>query len=163
MKPLLSHANKLTATLPLIAAILPLLAVTAAAAQAEKEFVQILVKPKASMKEATLTSLLTVRGAKQQGTVAALNVRIIRVPAVGAAQLLTALQHHHDVEYAEPDFTAEALGTANDTYFTQGASGTFQKSRPRPPGTSPPAPPMSWSPSWTQGSAPPTRISSARC
>ena len=120
MKPLRSHAHKLTATLPLIAAILPLLAVTAAAAPAEKEFVQILVKPKASMKEATLTSLLTVRGAKQQGTVAALNVRIIRVPAVAAAQLLIALQHHHDVEYAEPDFTAEALGSANDPYFTQG-------------------------------------------
>jgi hypothetical protein len=36
MKPLRSHAHKLTATLPLIAAILPLLAVTAAAAPAEK-------------------------------------------------------------------------------------------------------------------------------
>ncbi|NQX00724.1 S8 family serine peptidase [bacterium] len=127
MKPTRANPYRLASVLPLMAAILPLFAELAAAAPAVPEFVQILVKPKASMNEATLTSLLTVRGAKQKGTVSALNVRIIRVPAVAAAQLLTALQHHNDVEYAEPDFTAEALGTANDPYFTQGSEWHLSK------------------------------------
>lgn len=119
MKPI--RTIRLAKALPLIAAIMPLFGELSGAAPAAQEFVQILVKPKASMTEATLESLIKIRGAEQLGSVAALDVRIIRVPAIASAQLLTALQHHNDVEYAEPDFTAEALGTANDPYFTQGS------------------------------------------
>ena len=114
-----SNPYRLATALPLMAALLPLFSQLAPAAPGAPEFVQILVKPKASMTETTLNSLLRVRGAKQHGGVPALDVRIIRVPSVAAGQLLTALQHHHDVEYAEPDYTAEALGTANDPYFAQ--------------------------------------------
>jgi len=121
MKPIRTNRYHLATALPLMAAMMPSLAELAPAAPAGPEFVQILVKPKASMNEATLTSLLTVRGARQKGTVAALDVRIISVPVAAADQLLTALQQNNDVEYAEPDFTAEALGTANDPYFTQGS------------------------------------------
>lgn len=73
------------------------------------------------MSEAALNAILTYRGAAQKGTVPAIGVRIIEVPAAAAAQLLLALQRNADVEYAEPDYTAEAIGTANDPYFTQGS------------------------------------------
>jgi subtilisin family serine protease len=127
MKSIHTNPYRLATALPLIAAMMPIFGELSSAAPAAPEFVQILVKPKASMNEATLNSLLRVRGAAQHGSVAALDVRIIRVPAVAAAQLLTALQHHNDVEYAEPDFTAAALGTANDPYFTQGSQWHLSK------------------------------------
>jgi thermitase len=104
-----------------VCATLSMFANLALAGPAPHEMVQLLVKPKASMSDETLNSMLRVRGAKQQGAVSALSVRIISVPAVAAAQLLHALQHHGDVEYAEPDFTAEALGTSDDPFFTQGS------------------------------------------
>lgn len=83
--------------------------------------VQILVKPKGSMSEAALSAILTFRGAAQTGAVPAIGVRVIQVPTAAAEHLLTALQRNADVEYAEPDYTAEAVGTANDPYFTQGS------------------------------------------
>ena len=82
---------------------------------------QILVKPKASMSEQALNAILTFRGASQKGSVPAIGVRVIEVPAVAAEHLLQALQRNADVEYAEPDYTAEAFGTANDPYFVQGS------------------------------------------
>lgn len=39
------------------------------------------------------------------------------MPEAAAAQLINALQNHPDVEYAEPDFTAEAIAAANDPMF----------------------------------------------
>ena len=100
-------------------AILPLLVLCAKAAP--PAMTQILVKPKASMSEAALNAILTFRGASQNGSVPAIGVRVIEVPAVAAEHLLTALQRNADVEYAEPDYTAEAFGTANDPYFVQGS------------------------------------------
>ncbi len=121
MKPLDFFRLPLCRALLLIAAICPMFASPANAAQPDTTQVQILVKPKVSMSDAALKAILTLRGASQQGSIPALGVRVIRVPAVAANQLLDALQHHQDVEYAEPDFTAEALGTANDPFFTQGS------------------------------------------
>lgn len=81
----------------------------------------VLVKPKTSMAPAVLNAILASRGAAQTGAVPALGVRVIQVPAAAAAALLAALQQNQDVEYAEPDYTAEAVGTANDPYYTQGS------------------------------------------
>jgi subtilisin family serine protease len=91
------------------------------------EEVQILVKPKASMSTAALHAILSSKGAAQHDTIPALNVRIVRVPAHAAANLLDALKHHPDVQYAEPDFVAEAIGTANDPLFTQGSEWHLEK------------------------------------
>jgi len=121
MKPTLTSPRSLGSILPLIAALIPLFAELSPAAPAAPATVQILVKPKASMNETALAAILAVRGAAQQRTIAAINVRIISVPTTAAARLLDALQHHNDVEYAEPDFSAEAVGTANDPLFTQGS------------------------------------------
>jgi subtilisin family serine protease len=84
---------------------------------ADRTEVQILVKPKASMSDEALARILSSQGAGEQGRIPALNVRIIRVPKAAAERLITALQNHPDVEYAEPDFTAEAIATPNDPLF----------------------------------------------
>ncbi len=86
-------------------------------AAAPKDQVQLLVKPKAAMSEAALHALLAAGGGREHDTIPALNVRVIRVPAVAAEKLLQALQRNADVEYAEPDPVAQALGTSNDPYF----------------------------------------------
>ncbi len=82
--------------------------------------VRLLVKPKAHMPEAALHALLSSQGAREHDTIPALDVRIIEVPAHAAEKVLQALQRNKDVEYAEPDFKAHAIGTANDPYFTNG-------------------------------------------
>lgn len=94
---------------------------------AAKRDVQILVKPKPSSSEAALDALLSSQGARQHDRIPALDVRIIRVPAQAAEKLLLALQRHQDVEYAEPDFVATAIGTANDPYFTTGSQWYLSK------------------------------------
>ncbi len=83
--------------------------------------VQILVKPKAALSEVALHALLSSHGARETAAIPALNVRIVRVPAAAAARVLDALNRDLDVEYAEPDFKAEASGTANDPYYTSGS------------------------------------------
>jgi len=90
------------------------------AAPPEKDEVQILVKPKPTMSEAALHALLSARGAREHGSIPALDVRVIRVPAQAAEKLMEALQRNKDVEYAEPDYVATAIATANDPYFTSG-------------------------------------------
>lgn len=94
------------------------LAATASAAPAEP--VQLLFKPK-NGQTAALDALLRSRGAETVGSIPQLDVHILRVPAVAADLLLNALKNHNDVEYAEPDFVAKAIGTSNDPYFTNGS------------------------------------------
>lgn len=123
MNPLL-HLMKPTQSLlqasTLVTACLGTLMTALIAQPAEKREVQVLVKPKPSSSEAALDALLSSQGARQHDRIAALDVRIIRVPEHAAEKLLLALQRHQDVEYAEPDFIATAIGTANDPYFTSG-------------------------------------------
>ncbi len=118
MKP--SHSLGLFRCLS-IAVFAALFSTVASSNAAPPAMTQVLLKPKASMSEAALNAILTFRGAAQTGAVPALGVRVIEVPAAAAAHLLAALQQNKDVEYAEPDYTAEAVGTANDPYFTQGS------------------------------------------
>jgi thermitase len=91
------------------------------AAPPAKSEVQILLKPKADMSENALHAVLAEHGARQHDTIPALEVRIIRVSEKGAAGLLQALQRRQDVEYAELDAEAHAIGTANDPYFANGS------------------------------------------
>ena len=73
------------------------------------------------MSEVALHALLSSRGAKEHGDIPALKVRIVRVPAAAASQLLNALSNHPDVDYAEADFVAKAIGAANDPYYVDGS------------------------------------------
>jgi thermitase len=88
---------------------------------------QLLIKPKASMGEAALHALVNAQGGREQNRIAALDVRVIRVPAHAAAKLMTALQRHKDVEYAEPDHLARMVLSANDPSFTGGGQWSLAK------------------------------------
>ncbi len=91
------------------------------------DHVQLLVKPKATMKEAALHALLSAEGATEHRDIPALNVRVIRVPAHAADKVLLALQKNKDVDYAERDMVAQAIATTNDPYFTNGSQWYLSK------------------------------------
>lgn len=124
MKTPFSFHHRIIPAVPVIAAVL---ALQPFAANAAADRVQLLVKPKAAVNEHALNAVLASNGAAESGAVEALGVRVISVPTQAAPKLLDALQRHNDVEYAEPDFTAEALGTANDPLFTQGSEWHLSK------------------------------------
>ena len=83
--------------------------------------VQLIVKPRAATSLVPLRAMLAAHGARQQGTVREIGAQIIRVSAAKANQLLSGLKSHPDMEYAEVDAVAHAVGTANDPFFTQGS------------------------------------------
>jgi subtilisin family serine protease len=97
------------------------------AAPPARNEVQLLVKPKASMPEAALHALLSAQGAREQGAIDVLGVRVISVPVQAADKLMAALQRNKDVEYAEPDHVATAVLTANDPRFTGGGQWSLSK------------------------------------
>ena len=104
-----------------LAALATLLAVHAAESRpVQAGETQLLIKPTSRMSEVAVHALLSAHGARAVGSVAAIGVRIVRVPAKAAEHVLAAFQAHGDVDYAELDFTARALGTANDPYFQSG-------------------------------------------
>lgn len=96
------------------------------AAPADRE-VQILVKPSPNASEAALHALLSTRGGREHSAIEALNVRVIRVPENAAPALPEALGKSKDVEYVEPEFTAQAVGTSNDPFFTAGNQWALSK------------------------------------
>ena len=116
-KPIFAGNFSCRLALSLATAALPLLGSSADAAPPAKPQVQMMVKLKPSMNEATFKGLLAARGGSQSGLIPALDVRVVRVPAEVADLCRGELQRHSDVEYAEPDYTAEAVGTANDPYL----------------------------------------------
>ena len=96
-------------------------AMAASPAQTNKLEVQMIVKLKSSMTEGRFQEMLTRRGGRQAGEVSKLGIRVIRVSAEASEQCRVELGSDLDIEYTEPDYKAEALGTANDPYFTQGS------------------------------------------
>lgn len=87
----------------------------------------MLVKPKVSMSEAALHALLSAQGAREHDALPALDVRIIRVPEDAADKLLQALGKHKDIEYAEPDYVAQAIASSNDPQFAGGDQWSLAK------------------------------------
>lgn len=88
---------------------------------------RLLVKPRPELPEAALQARFAAQGGREESRIAALGVRIVRVPDQAAARLLQALQKDPGVEFAEPDFTATAIGSANDPYFTNGTQWYLSK------------------------------------
>lgn len=122
MKNHIRHFTRLFAC-SLIAGLTALLA----QASAQVNEVSIIVKPKASMREAGLDALVSAHGGRAHSNVPQLNARVIKLPAQAAQKALLALSKHKDVEYAEPDFTATALNLANDPQFASGNQWSLQK------------------------------------
>jgi hypothetical protein len=50
-----------------------------------------------------------------------LDVRVVKVPSEAIERVVAALSHNPKIEFAEKDFVAEALGTANDPYYASGS------------------------------------------
>jgi thermitase len=68
--------------------------------------------------QARATALSAV-GGKEVGEISDIGVRVVSVPAGGAATALGQLKKTAGVEFAEPDATAEAADVPNDPYFSQ--------------------------------------------
>lgn len=82
---------------------------------------QILVKPKAAMKEGDFRALLHAHGGHQKQIIDGINVRVVGVPDDKAARVIEALNRNPNVEFAEWDYIAEAVYSPNDPYFTSGS------------------------------------------
>ena len=93
----------------------------AMAQRADTGEVQMIVKMKPSMREADFKGRLNVRGGSQRGEIRGIGARVVRVPKASAELLKGELERDANIEYVEPDFTAQALGTSNDPYFVQGS------------------------------------------
>lgn len=78
---------------------------------------QILVKPAKGTTEVDLHALLSFHGAAEVDEIPGLDVRIVRVPAKALEAVLAALARNPNIEFAEPDFIAQANATANDPYY----------------------------------------------
>jgi len=89
--------------------------------------VQLIVKMKPSMRDADFKGRLNMRGATQRGEIRGINARVIRAPKASAELLRGELERDANIEYIEPDFIAQALGTSNDPYFLQGSQWHLSK------------------------------------
>ncbi len=101
--------------------------------------VQILVRPRATKTEAGLHAAFSAKHGHEHHRIDPLSVRVVRVPAAEAAQLLNALNNDTGIDFAEPDATAQSFATtktttttttnvtANDPYYTNGTEWYLQK------------------------------------
>ncbi|MEW6172627.1 MAG: S8 family peptidase [Bacillota bacterium] len=78
---------------------------------------QILVKFKAGTSVTTKQKVHARHGGQAIDEIAALGVQVVKVPAGKALEKVKAYKDEAAVEYAEPDYVAEAVGVPNDPYF----------------------------------------------
>jgi len=79
----------------------------------------ILVKFKASTALASIQSVHAQLGVSVAGEIPEIGVQIVNVPAGAALQTLTAYLNEPSVEYAEPDYLVQVIGTPSDSGFSQ--------------------------------------------
>jgi len=79
---------------------------------------RILVKPHPGIAEAQLHGLFRQHNAVQVDQISAINVRILKVPEAAQEHVLEALQHHPNIEFAEPDYVLDPAVVPNDTYYS---------------------------------------------
>jgi subtilisin family serine protease len=111
----------------LLAAALAALSSHAFAQQVDTGEVRLIVKLKPSMSEANFRGKLNARGATQRSEIRGINARVIRAPKASAELLKGELARDANIEYVEPDFIVQALGTSNDPYFVQGSQWHLSK------------------------------------
>lgn len=81
---------------------------------------RLLVKPAKGLNEVDLHAFLSAEDAVEVNEVPRLGIRQIRVPAHALERVLAALKRNPRIEFAEKDYIAQAIGTANDPYYTAG-------------------------------------------
>jgi subtilisin family serine protease len=111
----------------LLAAVLAALGSHTFAQQVDSGEIRLIVKLKPTMRDADFKGRLNARGASQRGEIRGINARVIRAPKASAALLKGELERDANIEYVEPDFIAQALGTSNDPYFLQGSQWHLSK------------------------------------
>lgn len=111
----------------LLAAVLAALGSHAFAQQVDTGEVRLIVKLKPTMRDADFKGRLNARGATQRGEIRGINARVVRAPKASAELLKGELERDANIEYVEPDFIAQALGTSNDPYFVQGSQWHLSK------------------------------------
>jgi thermitase len=84
------------------------------------EFAQdhILVKFKAGVEENAKHAVQQKHGDFDYDDISSVGVRVIKVPAGKVQEKLLAYQGDGEVQFAEPDYIAKAIGTPNDPYFS---------------------------------------------
>lgn len=80
----------------------------------------ILVKPAKGVNDAQLKALFAGHGASQIAHIKQIDVRVLKVSQPALEKVLEALSRDNRVEFAEKDYIAQAVGTANDPYYTSG-------------------------------------------
>lgn len=111
----------------LLAGLITLACITAIKAAPPAGYTQILVKARDNANETTLGDKIKARKGYKSDDVRGLGVRVITVPTADASQLLNSLNGDANVDYVEVDGTAQALGTTNDPYFTNGSQWHLSK------------------------------------
>lgn len=111
----------------LLAAALAALGSHTFAQQVDTGEIRLIVKLKPAMRDADFKGKLNARGATQRGEIRGINARVIRAPKASAELLKSELERDPNIEYVEPDFVAQALGTSNDPYFLQGSQWHLSK------------------------------------
>lgn len=107
--------------LGLIASLLLLAAPTLAAGKGDvQNFAsdRVLVKFKTGTDEATRHAIHSRHGGSVIGEIPQLGIQVVRIPAGKVLEKATGYRGEKAIEFAEPDFVAEAIGAPNDPYFT---------------------------------------------
>ena len=81
---------------------------------------QILARPGVALNENAVQAIFAVHGAAEIASIAPLNVRVLQVPAAARDQVLDALQHNPNIEFAETNGLASPAALTNDTYVING-------------------------------------------
>lgn len=81
---------------------------------------RIIVKPAQGMSDDQVRSIANGHGASELHRIKQLNARVLKVNPKDLERVLAALKDDKRFAYAEKDYVAEAIGTANDPYFTSG-------------------------------------------
>jgi thermitase len=107
--------------LGLIASLLLLTAPTLAAGNGDAQNFapdRVLVKFKAGTDEATRHVIHGRQGGSVIGEIPQLGIQVVRIPAGKVSEKATGYRSEKAIEFAEPDFIAEAIEAPNDRYFT---------------------------------------------
>jgi thermitase len=80
---------------------------------------RILLRANPRASELALQGTFGRLGAKQEGKISQINVRILHVPEQAQDRVLEALRNNPNIEFADPDFILQPSATPNDPYFSQ--------------------------------------------
>jgi thermitase len=79
---------------------------------------RILVKPRAQVPAEQIRALYAGHGAEKADEIPQIGLHILKVPEVHQGQVIEALRHHPNIEFAESDDLLPAAALPNDTYYS---------------------------------------------